>query len=81
MKALSGMAFGAAAALMIAPAPPSAKIEGPISTRPYQELAATCPKTGEQISGMNKICFYNCVGSMTAITVSAVQVCPLSIQG
>lgn len=46
-----------------------------------QQLAATCPKTGEQLSGTNKICFYNCVGSTTAITVGATQMCPLSIQG
>ena len=81
MKALSATAFAAVAALAIAPAAPSTKIEGPVSTRPYQELAVNCPKTGEQTSGMNKICFYNCVGSMTAITVGATQLCPLSIQG
>lgn len=60
---------------------PASKIEDPIADRAHLQLAATCPKTGEQISGMNKICFYNCVASMTTITVSAVQLCPLSIQG
>jgi hypothetical protein len=38
-----------------------------------------CFKTGEQISGVNKICFYNCAGSDAAITVSVSQLCPLSI--
>lgn len=81
MKASAAMTLAALVALAITLAPPSAKIEGPISTRAYQQLAANCPKTGEQTSGMNKICFYNCVGSMTAITVGATQMCPLSIQG
>ena len=41
--------------------------------------AVTCFKTGEERSGMNKICYYNCVGSRAAITVSAASLCPLSI--
>lgn len=28
---------------------------------------------------MNKICYHNCMGSMAAITVSAVSLWPLSI--
>jgi hypothetical protein len=48
---------------------------------PQQRYAAlTCFKTGEKLSGMNKICFYNCLGSEAAITISAVKLCPLSIQ-
>ena len=42
--------------------------------------AVTCFKTGEQISGMNKICYYNCMGSTAAITISSVALCPLSIE-
>ena len=42
--------------------------------------AVTCFKTGEEISGMNKICYYDCMGSGAAITVSAVSLCPLSIK-
>lgn len=42
-------------------------------------LALMCFKTGEQVSGMNKICFYNCAGSDAAISVSSAQLCPLSI--
>ena len=41
--------------------------------------AVTCFKTGERQSGMNKICFYNCLGSEAAITISAVELCPLTI--
>ena len=42
-------------------------------------LAATCFSTGEQQSGMTKICYYDCLGSPAAITVNAVSLCPLSI--
>ena len=39
----------------------------------------TCFKSGEQTSGMNKICYYDCLGSTVAITISATSLCPLSI--
>ncbi|HWA51142.1 MAG TPA: hypothetical protein VG742_22935 [Dongiaceae bacterium] len=74
------MALATIVALAVAPAAPPAKVAGPTSERTWQ-LAVNCPKTGEQTSGTNKICFYNCVGSMTAITVRSTQLCPLSIQG
>lgn len=32
-----------------------------------------------QVSGMNRICVYNCVTGQKAITVSATSLCPLSI--
>ena len=41
--------------------------------------AVVCFKSGELTSGMNKICFYDCLGSEAAITVSAVSLCPLTI--
>lgn len=43
------------------------------------KLAAICFKSGEQTSGMNKICYYDCLGSQVAINVSSVSLCPLSI--
>lgn len=43
------------------------------------QVAVTCFKTGEQVSGMNKICFYDCLGSAAAITISSVKLCPLTI--
>jgi hypothetical protein len=46
-----------------------------------EQLAMFCYYTGEQLSGMNKICYYNCAGSAAAITISAVQLCPMQIQG
>ena len=43
------------------------------------QMAAVCFKTGERTSGMNKICYYDCMGSEAAITIGAVELCPLSI--
>lgn len=39
----------------------------------------TCFKTGEVVSGMNKICTYNCAGSAAARTIGAADICPLTI--
>ncbi len=47
---------------------------------PNNAYALMCFLTGEQISGMNKICYYNCAGSMAAITISSVSLCPLTIK-
>jgi hypothetical protein len=55
-----------------APAP-SLKSETPMQT------AVVCFKKGERTSGMNKICYYDCMGSDTAITIGAVELCPLTI--
>jgi len=63
----------AAVAFTMSPAAPPA----PMSDRP--QLVATCFKTGERSSGMNKICYYDCLGSEAAITVGVTDLCPLSI--
>ena len=49
------------------------------SHAPSNQVAVMCTKSGEQTSGMNKICYYNCLGSQVAINVSATALCPLSI--
>ena len=36
--------------------------------------------TGEKISGMHKICYYNALGDTVAITISSVELCPLTIE-
>ncbi len=41
--------------------------------------AVLCFKTGERVSGLNKICFYDCLGSAAAITISSISLCPLTI--
>ncbi len=45
-----------------------------------QMAAVTCFKSGEQESGMNKICYYDCLGSTIAINVKNYQLCPLTIK-
>jgi hypothetical protein len=60
---------------LIAPGAPA------ISKDPgIHRVAITCFLKGEQVSGMNKICYYDCLGSAAAITISAVQLCPLNVQ-
>lgn len=41
--------------------------------------ATTCFYTGEQISGYNKICWYDCLGSAAAVTITIISLCPLTI--
>tara|TARA_Y100000590_G_C15163911_1_gene804679 strand:+ start:197 stop:466 length:270 start_codon:yes stop_codon:yes gene_type:complete len=36
-------------------------------------------KTGERISGFNKICFYNKLGSTYTINIPSTSLCPLTI--
>jgi hypothetical protein len=45
-----------------------------------QTVRETCFSSGERTEGMNKICYYKCPSGNAAITVSAVSLCPLSIQ-
>ena len=42
--------------------------------------ATLCFKKGEQVSGMNKICYYDCLGSTTATNVKSHELCPLNIK-
>lgn len=42
--------------------------------------ATMCFAKGERVDGMNKICYYDCLGSDYAITIKAHQLCPLSIK-
>jgi len=37
-------------------------------------------KTGERISGFNKICFYNKLGSVYTINIPSTSLCPLTIR-
>lgn len=46
---------------------------------PDTQIAMYCSLKGEQESGMNKVCFYDCAGSGAAITVKSYELCPLSI--
>ena len=50
------------------------------SLEPSKASGLTCFGKGETVSGMNKICLYDCLGSGTAITIAATSLCPLTIQ-
>lgn len=41
--------------------------------------ANACFLVGESTDGLNKICYYDCASGRTAITVSAITLCPLSL--
>jgi len=52
----------------------------PISRIPGQlRVAYVCFYEGEETSGMNKICYYNCLQSLAAVTLSFTAICPMSI--
>lgn len=42
--------------------------------------AATCFKSGERTSGMNKVCYYDCTGSEATKNVSMAELCPMTMQ-
>jgi len=44
-----------------------------------QATQEVCFFSHEQTSGMNKICYYDCMSGTAAITVSSISLCPLSI--
>lgn len=45
------------------------------------EMAVMCLAAGEELSGGSKTCYYNCPTGTKAVTVSAGQLCPQSIDG
>jgi hypothetical protein len=47
---------------------------------PAVGAGTVCFASGEEVSGMNKMCYYNCLGSRTAVNVSVTDLCQLTIQ-
>jgi hypothetical protein len=43
--------------------------------KPFR-VAVFCTKSGEQTSGLTKVCYYNCVKSEGALTVKTYEACP-----
>ena len=43
------------------------------------QIAMVCFYDSETTSGMNKICYYNCLGSLAAVTLGFTEICPMSI--
>lgn len=52
---------------------PPPKVDRPI------QVAMMCFSSGEQRAGNNKICYYDCLGDTIAITIGALEFCPLTI--
>ncbi len=68
----------AIAALIASPAnPPKPPAEKPV------QVATTCFfKSEQQASGSTtKICYYDCLGNLRAITIPVTSLCPLTIKG
>lgn len=90
----SGIALLAAFNILAAPTPSATVVPSQAVAKPstdsaggwrkslelYAQVKETCFSKGEKTDGMNKICFYSCPSGEAAITVSAVSLCPLSIQ-
>ena len=55
------------------------KTDPNLTAESYQ-IAGTCFASGEQTSGMNKICYYDCTSGTVAITIKSYKLCPLSIK-
>lgn len=69
-----------AVAAMLAFTPVNAAESTPLPKSGRLDLAAVmCFKSGEQRAGTNKICYYDCLGNTVAITIGALDFCPLSI--
>ncbi len=50
-----------------------------VDLTPNNAYAGICFLSGEQESGMNKICYYDCLSGTVAITIKSYKLCPLSI--
>jgi hypothetical protein len=48
--------------------------ESPPTAKPFR-VAVVCNKSGEQTSGLTKVCYYDCAGSEGAIAVKAYDHC------
>jgi len=57
----------------------SERMPSAFKATPNPAYAVMCFLSGERVSGLYKICYYNCLGSTVAITVKAHQLCPLTI--
>jgi hypothetical protein len=68
-----------AAALALAVSAESPAIESPDQEAGVQ-VAVTCSKTKEEFTGKRRICYYDCLGTARAISIPAIQECPLSIE-
>ena len=54
-------------------------IGGLVLWRANDADAIMCFFSRSYVSGMNRICIYNCCGSEAAITIGSYELCPLTI--
>lgn len=66
--------------LALAQAAPASTPRQSSALPPAPTLRTTCFGRGERVSGMNKICFYDCLGSGHAVTQGAASLCPLTVE-
>ena len=76
---LPSLVVGSLLVASLSVAAPSVVASGPGLLHRVQNV--TCFKTGEWVSGMNKNCSYDCLGSQAVETISSTQLCPLTIGG
>lgn len=89
MKKLGIAAITAVAgyALLVVHLEPRTATTKGVNLEALQSISLSIPKAHagvcffkyEYVSGMNKICIYDCLGSDTAITVKSHQLCPITI--
>lgn len=53
---------------------------GPSPSPGTSSSGGTCFKKSEATSGFNKICYYDCLGSLTARNIGSAELCPLTIE-
>jgi len=51
----------------------------PVTPMPAPDDGIVCLKTHDQISEMNRICYYLCQGEATSVTVPSSELCPQEI--
>jgi hypothetical protein len=50
-----------------------------VDLSPRNAYAETCFLSGEKVSGINRICYYECASGDAAITIDAADPCPMTI--
>ena len=73
MQALAASLASAGAALRDAPATS-------VSAESRPGISGVCFAKGSVVSGMNRICAYDCTGSLVTTNVGAAELCPLSYE-
>jgi hypothetical protein len=57
----------------------ASQAQEPVPTRSPRPLTQACFKRSEVASTFNKICYYDCMGSPYAETISSTSLCPLTV--